>query len=532
MPFIDGSNSAPTSTAFNVALQGPIGPPGPPGPAGIPGDDGAPGTAGPPGANGAPGAPGPSGPAGPTGPTGPEGPPGAAGTGINVKGQVPTVGDLPPSGNTEGDAYTVAATGDMWIWDGTQWINAGPIQGPAGPMGPVGPAGPEGPQGDPGPAGADSTVPGPAGPAGADGADGAPGAPGADGADGADGATGPQGDPGPQGIQGIPGTPGATGAQGPPGQGFTDGDKGDITIGSSGNSLTIDDNAVTNTKLADMAAATFKMRALGAGTGDPIDGTAAQAKAALQFTPGDIPDLAALYLPLAGGTISGNLHVQGNMRVGSSAGTYYFTTADKYITYNGTDYTLVGGVLNVAAAFNAAGNVKANGGDLWSIRGGSAVDGLILFGNTGTKYLHWDSTKYIFVGGPCYNDAAISDAGHLVNKTYADGKLSKADEDQVISGGANVTIKDLGNLSGTTKNVDPGDRPLQKITNNGAGTIAPAGGAGICTLIVINTTGAGAIATGSYTKVDGSFDTTTTSKFCCTSINASDFTMLSIVKVA
>lgn len=43
----------------------------------------------------------------------------------------------------------------------------------------------------------------------------------------------------------------------------------------------IPDNAVTNAKLADMAQATFKMRAAGTGTGDPIDGTAAQALSAL-----------------------------------------------------------------------------------------------------------------------------------------------------------------------------------------------------------------------------------------------------------
>lgn len=44
-------------------------------------------------------------------------------------------------------------------------------------------------------------------------------------------------------------------------------------------------NSVTNAKMAQMAAATFKMRALGAGTGDPIDGTAAQANAALGNVP-------------------------------------------------------------------------------------------------------------------------------------------------------------------------------------------------------------------------------------------------------
>lgn len=41
------------------------------------------------------------------------------------------------------------------------------------------------------------------------------------------------------------------------------------------------DDAATNAKLANMAQATIKLRAAGAGTGDPIDGTAAQARTIL-----------------------------------------------------------------------------------------------------------------------------------------------------------------------------------------------------------------------------------------------------------
>lgn len=41
------------------------------------------------------------------------------------------------------------------------------------------------------------------------------------------------------------------------------------------------DDATTNAKLANMAQATIKLRAAGAGTGDPIDGTAAQARTIL-----------------------------------------------------------------------------------------------------------------------------------------------------------------------------------------------------------------------------------------------------------
>lgn len=49
----------------------------------------------------------------------------------------------------------------------------------------------------------------------------------------------------------------------------------------------IPDGSVTNVKLADMAEATFKMRAAGSGTGAPVDGTAAQATAALDSFTGD-----------------------------------------------------------------------------------------------------------------------------------------------------------------------------------------------------------------------------------------------------
>lgn len=46
--------------------------------------------------------------------------------------------------------------------------------------------------------------------------------------------------------------------------------------GTSVGGAAIADNSVTNAKLADMTEATIKLRAAGAGTGDPIDGTGAQ----------------------------------------------------------------------------------------------------------------------------------------------------------------------------------------------------------------------------------------------------------------
>ena len=56
----------------------------------------------------------------------------------------------------------------------------------------------------------------------------------------------------------------------------------------------ISDDAVTNAKLANMAAATFKGRTAGAGTGDPTDLTATQAKTALAISASDVSGLGAL----------------------------------------------------------------------------------------------------------------------------------------------------------------------------------------------------------------------------------------------
>jgi len=111
---------------------------------------------------------GPPGPQGPQGIQGPPGPQGAAGTGINMKGTVPTVAALPPTGNTNGDAYTVLADGNLYVWSSgsSSWINNGPIQGPPGPAGPQGSPGATGAQGPAGTTGATGAT----GPAGATGA--------------------------------------------------------------------------------------------------------------------------------------------------------------------------------------------------------------------------------------------------------------------------------------------------------------------------------------------------------------------------
>jgi len=141
-----------------------------------------------------------------------EGPQGPAGTGINIEGSANNQSELPPSGEV-GDAYLIG--GNLFVWDGAAWVDAGNIQGPAGADGADGATGADGADGAPGADGVDG-APGADGRevqlqksathiqwkyadestwtdlvalseiTGADGADGADGAPGADGADGAD----------------------------------------------------------------------------------------------------------------------------------------------------------------------------------------------------------------------------------------------------------------------------------------------------------------------------------------------------------
>lgn len=53
--------------------------------------------------------------------------------GLRLNGVRNTVGELPNSGQKVGDAYLVQ--GSLYVWSGTQWVNAGPIVGPAGTRG-------------------------------------------------------------------------------------------------------------------------------------------------------------------------------------------------------------------------------------------------------------------------------------------------------------------------------------------------------------------------------------------------------------
>jgi hypothetical protein len=125
---------------------------------------------------GATGPTGPTGSQGATGPTGSQGATGPIGVAVNLKGSVALITNLPTVGNVIDDAYIVQNDGNLYVWDGTAWFDAGQIVGPEGPTGPTGATGaastvtgPTGSTGPTGPTGANSTVVGPTGPTGSSG---------------------------------------------------------------------------------------------------------------------------------------------------------------------------------------------------------------------------------------------------------------------------------------------------------------------------------------------------------------------------
>lgn len=122
-----------TGAGGEGGVTGPTGPIGIDGPTGPTGATGADSTV--------------TGPTGATGDTGPTGPTGPQATAITLLGEVADIASLPASNNSVNDAYYVTAESALYVWDGSQWFNAGAVQGPTGPQGEQGPTGPEGPTG-------------------------------------------------------------------------------------------------------------------------------------------------------------------------------------------------------------------------------------------------------------------------------------------------------------------------------------------------------------------------------------------------
>jgi hypothetical protein len=241
--FYDGTTQ---TTAMVKGYDGSKGADGAQGPVGPTGSAGADGAAVNRGYDGCQGPAGPTGSVGGVGPVGSKGDKGDQGVSIQLKGTSATFQLLPQNGNVQGDAYVVQFDGDLYVWSGTGWVNAGQIigfagsKGDTGPVGStggtgyqgckgdVGPTGPAGSKGDKGDTG-ETTYRGYNGCKGDVGATGPVGSKGDKGDTGPVGSTGATGNDGPQGIKGYDGCKGATGPTG--GTGLT-GPAGTITVGT------------------------------------------------------------------------------------------------------------------------------------------------------------------------------------------------------------------------------------------------------------------------------------------------------------
>ena len=73
--------------------------------------------------------------------TGSKGDRGDQGLSIVLLGNVETAAALPAANNTVNDAYVVNQEGDLYVWNGNNWFNAGQIVGPPGDIGFTGSAG-------------------------------------------------------------------------------------------------------------------------------------------------------------------------------------------------------------------------------------------------------------------------------------------------------------------------------------------------------------------------------------------------------
>jgi hypothetical protein len=194
----------------------------------------------------------------------------------------------------------------------------------------------------------------------------------------------------------------------------------------------------------------------------------------------------------------GSLQTNALFKVGNSS----INATMNSTVFNATanNATFLGGV--AAASYQGTANLAA------AVALISANNASFLGGTAAASY-QLNSTLSANVATMTANNS--TNLGGQAAANYA--RLNLAD--QTVSGGARVTELGLGTGAGTMT-PDPGDRPMQLITNNGAFTLAPGTNVGAYILTISNGATAGTITTSGWTKVAGdAFTTTSGNKFRC-----------------
>jgi len=219
----------------------------------------------------------------------------------------------------------------------------------------------------------------------------------------------------------------------------------------------------------------------------------------------------------------------GGLQGGTTDEYYHLTSAQL------TEYTSITGV--VSKQDNVLSNAILTSTDATSTRGFklSVGQGLTFqeqgSPGSGQAHLKWDMETFASCtvadwGQRGHSQIVVMDAlskeKRMRVSSFASVALSiahgltKKDTGQIITGGALVSVYDIGDVSTGTHTLDYGLRPMQAYNNMGAHTLAPDTQTGYVTMIISNSTGAGAITTSGWVLVDGdAFDTSVGSHFIC-----------------